>query len=83
VRPEWQAKAMTTYLPLPWQCSPGQGAGAAKAPCLDNTDCQSKVCEGTGDLNFCLMDGRPCQTNADCLGNVWCWRVGQNKGQCT
>ena len=82
VRPEWKAKGMTGYLPLAMQCSPGQNAGQAKAPCLESSDCQSQVCQSTGDLKICLIDGRRCQMDADCPGKMWCWRVGLHKGQC-
>ena len=81
-RQEWISQGESNYLPLPWQCSPGQGVGQAKAPCIHDDDCQSYTCQSTGELKICLMDGRRCQTDEDCPGKLWCWKMGLDKGQC-
>lgn len=73
--------AVKDYLPLPWQCSPGLHAGAAKAPCLEDSDCTSRACEGAAELKVCWVGGRRCQQDADCPA-FGCIKLGVAQGAC-
>ena len=80
-RPASSYSALKDYLPLPWQCAPGLFAGAPKAPCLEQSDCASKACEGSGTLKVCWVDGRRCSTDADCP-TFSCIKLGVAEGAC-
>ncbi len=73
----------------PYVCGPFSGHGASDAPCANNADCASGVCNGTPRMQ--CFDGRTCATNADCpvgefsdptLENGTCVTVGVQGGTC-
>jgi hypothetical protein len=67
---------------LPAQCSPGESLGAAGAPCLQDADCQSGSCLGSGELKTCQTDGRRCDTDDDCPMSRLCRSIGAYGGTC-
>lgn len=66
---------------LPFQCSPGQGRGAAGDPCLSAQDCSSGACESEGVLRRCMAGGQLCETDADCE-LFGCIELGALDGHC-
>lgn len=79
-REEW--RELLSVQMLPWQCAPGKGLGAAKAPCLKHSDCASGSCQGVKQLSVCFLDGRRCYKDADCPAWPSCWKVGTDGGSC-
>ncbi len=58
-------------------CDDGAGRGAAGAPCLDDGQCASGSCVGSGRYALCPLDARPC---AQCASA--CDEVGVIDGRC-
>lgn len=73
------------WMPRPWQCAPGAGRGESGDPCLQNGDCASGRCAGSGDLAVCWFDGRLCQSDNDCVpdhASGDCVALGVFDGRC-
>lgn len=88
LRRDWEYFAWDDHmLPVPWQCSPGQGRGQAGAFCLVDDDCLSGDCQGQGELRQCGLYGMSCEQDEDCPffaeyeGNL-CVSLGASGGRC-
>jgi Cys-rich repeat protein len=66
----------------PHQCAPAGGLGATGTDCLIDADCASSSCQGAGDLDVCLLDGRRCSGDEDCPSDFECVTIGTDGGTC-